>query len=122
MRPLAPRSRFLLTLLGALLALPGCEAVVPLAAVNGVSLMVTGRAVPDLVVSGLTGRDCSIAYLDARERYCRPDLEVVEQPRCTRSLGAVDCWVGPVPGNPPPRSVGDARPAAPAEPWPERVL
>lgn len=89
MRPLALPVRFLLPLL---LALPGCEAVVPLAAVNGVSLMVTGRAVPDLVVSGLTGRDCSIAYLDARERYCRPEFEVVEQPRCTRSLGAVDCW------------------------------
>jgi len=84
--------------------------------------MLTGRAVPDILVSGVSGRDCSIAYLDAGERYCRPEPEAVAQPRCTRSLGSVDCWVGPVPGNPPPRDVGDARPGAPAEPWPARAL
>lgn len=115
-----PMARPLMLL--ALLAVPGCAAVVPLAAANGVSLMITGRAVPDIIVSGLTGRDCSVAYLDARERYCRPEPEAVEQPRCTRSLGSVDCWIGPLPGNPPPRLVGDARPAAPMAPWPERVL
>lgn len=102
--------------------LPGCEAVVPLAAANGVSLMLTGRAVPDLVVSGLSGRDCSIAHLDAGERYCRPEPTPLAQPYCTRSLGAVDCWTGPVPGLPPPRAVGQARPEEPVQPWPERVL
>jgi uncharacterized protein YgiB involved in biofilm formation len=105
-----------------LAALPGCEAVVPIAAANGVSLMLTGRAVPDLVVSGVSGRDCSVAYLDAGERYCRAAPEPAPEPRCTRSLGSVDCWTGPVPGNPPPRGVGDARPAAPAQPWPERLI
>ncbi|MCR0982918.1 hypothetical protein [Roseomonas populi] len=117
------RPAHLLLLLPLLLgALPGCEAVVPIAAANGVSLMLTGRAVPDLVISGVSGRDCSIAYLDAGERYCRPEEVEVEQPRCTRSLGAVDCWAGPVPGNPPPRNVGEARPGTPREPWPERLL
>ncbi|WP_338661465.1 hypothetical protein VQH23_14585 [Pararoseomonas sp. SCSIO 73927] len=120
-RPAPPLA--LLLLLPLLLAvLPGCEAVVPIAAVNGVSLMLTGRAVPDLVVSGVSGRDCSIAYLDAGERYCRPEAVTMEQPRCTRSLGAVDCWSGPVPGDPPPRGVGDARPGPPPEPWPERLI
>jgi len=104
------------------LALPGCEAVVPIAAANGVSLMLTGRAVPDLVYSGLSGRDCSVAYLDAGERFCRAEPVAVEQPRCTRSLGSVDCWTGPVPGNPPPREVGQAAPGAPVQPWPERLL
>lgn len=94
----------------------------PIAAANGVSLMLTGRAVPDLVVSGVSGRDCSIAYLDAGERYCRTEVQPVVQPHCTRSLGSVDCWDGPVPGNPPPRNAGDARPGAPTQPWPERVL
>ncbi|MFC0385301.1 hypothetical protein [Muricoccus vinaceus] len=117
-----PAPSLLLPLLLALLALPGCGAVVPLAAANGVSLMLTGRAVPDIVVSGVTGRDCSIAYLDARERYCRPGPDAAPQPHCTRSLGAVDCWISPPPGNPPPRPVGDARPAPPVEPWPERLL
>jgi len=102
--------------------LPGCEAVVPLAAANGVSLMLTGRAVPDLVVSGLSGRDCSIAYLDAGARYCRPDPLPVAQPYCTRSRGAVDCWTGPVPGDPPPASVAQARPDHAPEAWPERRL
>ena len=119
MRPSPP----LLPLLLALpLALAGCEAVLPLAAANGVSLMLAGRAVPDLVVSGVTGRDCSVAYLDAGERYCRPEWEPAAQPHCTRSLGAVDCWTGPVPGNPPPRPVADGRPGVPAQPWPERRL
>ncbi|WP_426956515.1 hypothetical protein [Muricoccus radiodurans] len=116
MRPLLP-----LVLLS--LVLTGCEAAGPLLAVNGVSLMLTGRAVPDLVVSGASGRDCSIAYLDAGERYCRTEPGAVAQPFCTRSLGAVDCWNGPVPGNPPPRPVADARPpAAPSQPWPERLI
>jgi hypothetical protein len=84
--------------------------------------MLTGRAVPDLLVSGLSGRDCSIAYLDAGERYCRPEAEPVVQPHCTRSLGSVDCWIGPVPGNPPPPSVGQAAPPAPAQPWPDRLF
>jgi hypothetical protein len=84
--------------------------------------MLTGRAVPDILVSGVSGRDCSVAYLDAGERYCRSEPEPVAQPRCTRSLGSVDCWVGPLPGNPPPRDVGDAKPGMPAEPWPERLL
>ncbi|MBP0444241.1 hypothetical protein J8J14_05565 [Roseomonas sp. SSH11] len=105
-----------------LAALPGCEAVVPVAAANGVSLMLTGRAVPDLMVSGLSGRDCSVAYLDAGERYCRPESQPQAQPYCTRSLGSVDCWNGPVPGNPPPAGVAQARPGEPAPPWPARAL
>lgn len=109
-------------LLLAVLLLPGCEALVPIAAVNGVSLMVTGRAVPDLLISGLTGRDCSIAYLDGGERYCRPEAVAVVQPFCTRSLGGVDCWNGPVPGMPPPRPVADAAPAPAQEPWPVRLF
>ncbi|WP_376087265.1 hypothetical protein ACE7GA_13630 [Roseomonas sp. CCTCC AB2023176] len=103
--------------------LPGCEAALgPAVAVNAVSLMVTGRAVPDLLVSGVTGRDCSIAYLDAGERYCRPEAVAVVQPFCTRSLGGVDCWNGPVPGLPPPRPVADAAPGATPEPWPARLF
>jgi hypothetical protein len=109
-----------------ILLLPGCEAVLgPAVAVNAVSLMVTGRAVPDLLISGITGRDCSIAHLDGGERYCRPgagDAAAVAQPFCTRSLGGVDCWDGPVPGLPPPRPVGDAAPAPAPESWPARLF
>ncbi len=115
MRPLA--------LLPLLPLLGGCEAVVPLAAANGVSLMLTGRAIPDLVVSGVSGRDCSVAYLDLGERYCRPDAVTVAQPVCTRSLGGVDCWNGPPPGTPPAREVAQTPPpVAVPERWPHRLF
>ena len=112
-----------LSLLILLPLLGGCDAFWgPFAAANVASLTVTGRAVPDLVVSGVTGRDCSIAHLDDGEKhYCRRDPLPSPAPVCTRSLGSIDCWAGPPPGAPPTRLVGDAPPAPPErarEPWP----
>ena len=106
-----------------LLLLGGCDALWgPLTAANVASLTVTGRAVPDIVVSAWTGRDCSIAHLDSGEKhYCRRDPLPPEMPLCTRSLGGVDCWTSLPPGAPPTRFVGDAPPAPPErprEPWP----
>ena len=78
-------------------------------AVNVASLTLTGRAVPDLVVSGVSGRDCSVARLDRGQSYCgASNAEPAPAPFCTRSLGSVDCWaVRPV-AMPPQRGVGDA--------------
>lgn len=119
MRPL-----LLLPLL--ILPLAGCDAFWgPFAAANVASLTTTGRAVPDLFVSAITGKDCSIAHLDAGEkRYCRRDPLPPVEAVCTRSLGSVDCWDGPPPGMPPQRPLGDAPPvpARPPEPWPLRSL
>ncbi len=54
------------------------------------------RTLPDLVYSGITGRDCSMVRLDRNESYCRPvEPPVPPQPYCTRSLGTVDCWTNP---------------------------
>ena len=54
------------------------------------------RTLPDLVYSGVSGRDCSMVRLDRGESYCRPvALPVPPQPYCTRSLGTVDCWQNP---------------------------
>lgn len=78
-------------------------------AVNVASLTLTGRAVPDLVVSAVSGRDCSVARLDREQSYCGPsNAEPPPAPFCTRSLGSVDCWtVRPV-ATPPQRGAGDA--------------
>ncbi len=81
-----------------------------LGAVNVASLTLTGRAVPDIVVSGISGRDCSIARIDRGERYCGPDT-APEPPApafCTRSLGAVDCWTRPPIAMPAHRGAADA--------------
>ena len=69
-----------------ILPLAGCDAFWgPFAAANVASLTTTGRAVPDLFVSAVTGKDCSIAHLDAGEkRYCRRDPLPPVEAVCTR--------------------------------------
>jgi hypothetical protein len=79
-----------------LLALPACDgpAAVATAGVNAASIMVTGRAVPDLLVSAVTGRDCSVVRLDRRMSYWAASEDAPgPAPYCTRSIGSVDCWV-----------------------------
>lgn len=69
------------------------------AAVGGVSVAavpVIGRTLPDVAVSAITGKDCSLVRLDAGKTYCAPDEKPPEpQVVCTRSLGVVDCWRNP---------------------------
>jgi hypothetical protein len=75
--------------------LGGCTetgGIVVLAA-DAASVMVLGRTVPDLAVSGVTGRDCSSVRLEQGHSYCRPtDPPLAPPPFCTRSLGGVQCW------------------------------
>ncbi len=94
----------------ALLLLPGCDgpAAVATVGVNVVSLAVTGRAVPDIAVSAVTGRDCSVARLDRRLPYCAArDDPPAPPPFCTRSIGSTDCWVTRPPAVPGQRGVVD---------------
>lgn len=85
------------------------------------------RSPPDILVSYLTGKDCSIVRLDRGETYCALPDQVRRQPFCTRSLGTVDCWADPehLPGIY--RQVGDAPAPLPAQeqwrraPWPKQV-
>ena len=105
MRPMRP---LLLPL--ALLLLPACDgpAAVATVGVNVVSLAVTGRAVPDIAVSAITGRDCSVARLDRRLSYCAPSKDPPDPlPFCTRSIGGTDCWVTRPPSVPGQRGVVD---------------
>ncbi len=80
----------------ALLALSGCDAasLTAGAAVNLASVTLVGRSVPDIVISGLSGRDCSIVRVDRGLSYCAAEQPVPgPAPYCTPSLGRVDCWV-----------------------------
>jgi hypothetical protein len=88
--------RFLL-ILGVIL-LPGCtpESGGAFVAANAASVVVFQRAIPDLVVSGVTGKDCSVVRLEQGKGYCKPqEAEPAPPPFCTRSLGVVDCWADP---------------------------
>lgn len=87
-----------------ILAACGREASGAFAAANAASVVVFARSIPDLVISTVTGRDCSVVRLDQGKPYCRPQEPPPEQPTyCTHSLGVVDCWINPeaLPGSPP---------------------
>jgi hypothetical protein len=60
------------------------------------SVAVFGRGLGDVVVSGVSGRDCSVVRLEQGKSYCRP-IETPPMPPefCTRSLGTADCWSNP---------------------------
>ena len=65
-------------------------------AANAASVVVFGRSIPDLAVSGISGRDCSVVHLDQGKSYCAPPEGAPLTPRfCTRSLALVDCWDSP---------------------------
>ncbi len=105
MAPRHPVGARALARLVSILALPlvlgGCgfnfgESVGIGALVSGASIVVFGRAVPDLVYSTVSGRDCSVVRLEQGKTYCRPIDPPPVPPRfCTHSLGAVDCWANP---------------------------
>jgi hypothetical protein len=95
------------------LLLPACDPVSAgaIAAANVASVPVFQRSVPDLLVSGVTGRDCSVVRLDQGKSYCRPVAPPPpRQLYCTRSLGVVDCWNNPedLPDHPPQVADGPA--------------
>lgn len=91
----------------------GCGPEAPVVAgaaavVTAASLPVFHRTPVDMVVSAVTGRDCSVVNLEREEMYCRPKERVPETPVfCTRSLGVADCWEDPakVPNHP--REIAD---------------
>jgi hypothetical protein len=87
-----------LTAMLAAACVAGCvpATIYPLAAGLGVEVAIFHRTVPDLIYSGISGRDCSLVRLDRGESYCRPVAPPLPpQPYCTRSLAGVDCWAHP---------------------------
>ncbi len=100
--------RFILLL--SLVLLPRCttESSGAFAAANAASVVVFQRAIPDLVLSGVTGKDCSVVRMEQGKSYCRPqDPAPVPPVFCTHSLGVVDCWADPAALSDHPRGVAD---------------
>ena len=90
-----------------LLALAACQPLDSMlgtfGAFNVVTLTTLGRSVPDVVVSFLRDRDCSVVRLEQGVSYCvPPDPPPEPAELCTRTLGRVDCWAHPalMPGHP----------------------
>ena len=85
----------------AALAVAGCD--VPLyqplgiaTAAGAASIVLIHRTPIDALYSVISGRDCSIVYLDRLQDYCKPlDVPPPPLPYCTRSLANVDCWTNP---------------------------
>ena len=96
-------------LLPLLLLLSGCAKVAPpWIAAEAASVVVFGRGIGDIVVSAVTGQDCSIVRLDRGQTYCAPpEAPPAPPPVCTRSLGVPDCWVNPEAFAVPPRGIAD---------------
>ncbi len=124
-----PCSRWLGALaLGASTALASCApgTVVPVVGGAGIDIAVFHRDLFDMLVSGLSGRDCSVVRLDRGETYCRPvEPPTPPIPYCTRSLGVVDCWADPeaMPDIPPevadgPRALTPIQEHDRTAPWP----
>ncbi len=110
MRAALPPPLTLIALLAAPLPLAGCDtaSLAIAGAASVASITLTGRGVPDILVSGLSGRDCSIVRLDRGLSYCAPvPPPPGPPPYCTPSLGRVDCWVTPPPSVPMQRGVVD---------------
>lgn len=92
------RAPSLLLLAPLLLTLAGCDPQTRLAltALDIGVVPVFGRTLPDLVVSGVSGKDCSLVRVEQGRSYCRsPEPPPEPQPFCTRSLGVVNCWQDP---------------------------
>lgn len=105
--------------LGAVVTLAGCgPAVAPAlgvyAGVEIASVAVFHRGLGDMVVSAVSGRDCSIVRLDRGLSYCVPALPPAAPAYCTHTLGRVECWatlpVGAAGVADPPDPAGVAQP------------
>jgi hypothetical protein len=78
--------------------LAGCDAGASgvVAGVDAASVVVLGRALPDIGTSAITGKDCSVVRLDSGLAYCAPREHLPGAPPfCTQTLGSVQCWANP---------------------------
>ena len=98
----------LLVLTGMLL-LSSCSALAPpVAAIEGISAVGTGKTLSDHVVSYYSGKDCSIVRQSTGRSYCEEE-ENNPAPKvwCYRTLGSVSCYDRPDPHDGKQRKVGD---------------
>lgn len=106
-----------------LLPLAGCVDVLTGVFFGNVgSLMLTGGTVPDVLISTVTGKHCTVARLENGRTYCREDEPNPPSPvRCYRTIGDPDCYLGPGESDDPRREIGlndHNRPHVPLQPSP----
>lgn len=106
------------------IALAGCgvpffEPVEALGLASIATVPIFGRSLPDILYSGISGKDCSVVRLEQGRSYCRPTDPPIEVAQvCTRSLGTVDCWINPEALTSPARGLADSQtPTAEQEAW-----
>ena len=89
--------RYVLILVG-LFVVSGCTMFQPVAAVEGVTALGTGKPFSDHVVSMISGKNCSTIRTNTGRSYCEEE-EPNPQPKvwCYRSIGAVTCYDRPDP-------------------------
>lgn len=91
-----------------LLLLSACSFVPPVAAVEGISTVGTGKPLSDHVVSYYSGKNCSSVRSNTGRSYCEED-EVNPTPKvwCYKTLGSVSCYDRPDPYHGNQRKIGD---------------
>jgi hypothetical protein len=96
-----------------LLALAGCQALVPplvtIGALDLANVATFHRSGFDLYISLKRGRDCSVVHLEQGKPYCTPlEAEPASQAFCTRTLGSAECFADPATLADHPSPLGDA--------------
>ncbi|MBL6864918.1 MAG: hypothetical protein ISQ90_09015 [Rhodospirillales bacterium] len=85
--------------------LSSCAAVSPapiamtdMMALDGVTVMTTGKTISDHVISYTSGKNCSTVRLQTGQNFCEEDdYSVPEEIYCYNSLGNVNCFSSPPP-------------------------
>jgi hypothetical protein len=90
------------------LFLAGCGATTGLVVADAAAVTVLHHDVVDIVISSVTGQDCSVVRLDRGKSYCKPlDPPSLPPPYCTQTLGFAQCWASPLMFPNPPRGLAD---------------
>jgi len=85
-------------ILSGLLLFSACSMIPPVAAVEGVTAVATGKPLSDHILSISSGKHCSIVRSNEGRSYCEED-EVNPTPDiwCYKTLGNVSCYDRPNP-------------------------
>jgi len=91
-----------------LMLLSACAFIPPIAAVEGVSAVGTGKPLSDHIISYYSGKNCSTVRSSTGRSYCEEE-ELNPSPRvwCYRTLGNVSCYDRPDPYHDNQRKIGD---------------
>ena len=105
-------------LYGGAFGLTGCFGLVPIAMTTAsfYTASATGKYPVDHLVSMATGEDCAAVHVEARQSYCLDKkgevIGLAAEKQCFRTLGQVQCYIGPDPYGTRPNQIQDPPQAA----------